>query len=127
MATTEINVLLRGVDGSGNAILTYPITTVDNVVGLTEYVDGKRLHCEVQVPASGWQGECPYTQEISITGILDADRPHYGFVPTVENFVEEYNNFRYIDLLVTENDKIILVCIDEKPDIDLTIQIEVNR
>lgn len=42
MATTQKNGLIIGKDSSGNTVLIYPITTVDNVDGLAEAMGTKQ-------------------------------------------------------------------------------------
>ncbi|MGM9585163.1 MAG: hypothetical protein ACI3V1_06420 [Faecousia sp.] len=119
MATTESSVLLSRVDSSGSFNLIYPITTAENVIG-------SRLYYTVNIPASGWVGNGPYTQEIPIIGILSKDCPHYGLV-ICDDAYAEFEAFGYIDVLETTDGKINLTCLYDCPDIDLTIQLEVNR
>ena len=39
------------------------------------------VYFSVSLPASGWAGvEAPYTQEVAVDGILEADRPRFGVV-----------------------------------------------
>lgn len=122
MATTETSVLLRGQDGAGNINLYYPVTTAENVVGL----DDKHGFWEVSVPASGWTGDGPYYQEIAVSGILASDCPHWG-ICVVSDLYEELAAYQLIDLLVTYDGQIALVCPNDYPDIDLTLHLEVNR
>lgn len=95
------------------------------------YVDGKHLLKTVNVPASGWKesGAGGYTQGITVAGILPTDTPHYGVVlsGTTEDMIAQRDAFALIDDLDTANSVITLTCLEEKPEIDLTIQLEVNR
>ena len=63
---------------------------------------------------------------MNVTGILSTDRPHYGVVYT-ENWAAEKEAFAFIDVLDTVDGAVIFTCIEEKPEADLTIQMEVNR
>lgn len=96
-----------------------------------EYVDSKHLVMQVNVPASGWKesGVGGYTQGITVADILGTDTPHYGAVlsGTIEDKIAQREAFAMIDDLDTANSVITLTCLEEKPEIDLTIQLEVNR
>lgn len=126
MATTESSVLLRTVDSSGNANFLYPVTKAENVVGLQETVNQNRLYRTVNVPASGWVGNGPYTQEIQVAGILETDCPHFGVV-IVSDAYAETEAFGCVDVLKATAGGIILTCLYDCPDIDLKIQLEVIR
>lgn len=126
MATTEHSVLLRKKDSSGNVQLLYPVTTAENVVGLEETVNQNRLYRTVNVPASGWVGNGPYTQEIQVAGILETDCPHFGVV-IVSDAYAETEAFGCVNLLKAKAGGIILTCLYASPGMDLTIQLEVNR
>lgn len=94
------------------------------------YVDGKRQLFTVSVPASKWSASAgAYTQGITVTGILATDTPHYGVVlsGTTANKLAQKEAFALIDDLTTANSVITLTCLEDKPTIDLTIQLEVNR
>lgn len=100
---------------------------------MTEYVDGKRMYMTVTVASDGWVGDvAPYTQEIAtpdVQGILESDTPHWGVVYSGEiaNKLLEKSAFALVDDLDTADGKVIFTCFDNKPGIDLLIQIEVNR
>lgn len=126
MATTDYSVLLRTVDSSGNSKRFYPVTKAENVVGLDEKVNQNRLYRTVNVPASGWVGNGPYTQEIQIAGILETDCPHFGVV-IVSDAYAETEAFGCVNVLKTKAGGIILTCLYDCPAIDLTLQIEVIR
>ena len=81
---------------------------------------------EVALPASGWSNSAPYSQTVSVNGILSTDQPHYGVVYT-ENWAAEKEAFAFVDVLDTVDGAVIFTCIEEKPETDLTIQMEVNR
>lgn len=126
MATTENSILLRKQDSAGNINIIYPVTKAENVVGLKECFEGKHLYCTVNVPASGFVGDGPYTQEIQVPWILSKDTPHFGVV-IISDAYAETEAFGCVDVLQTTDGGIILTCLYDLPDIDLTIQLEVNR
>lgn len=94
------------------------------------YVDDKHKTLQVRLLASAWQGaSAPYTQVVSINGMLDTDHPHYGVVYSddVATKVAQRDAFALIDDLDSTNGGATFTCFDDKPSIDLTIQMEVNR
>ena len=100
---------------------------------MTEYIDSKRLYTTIVVKSDDWVGDAaPYTQEIVTTevqGILASDTPHWGLIYSDDVTVKllERSNFALVDDLETFDDKVVFTCFENKPVIDLLIQIEVNR
>lgn len=91
-----------------------------------KYVDAKHMSTEVLLAAAGWQGEGSYTQTIAVEGILATDRPHYGVVYS-DNRETEKEAFSAVDELDTDDGSVTFTCFEDKPGVDLTIQMEVNR
>ena len=94
------------------------------------YVDGKHLLVTVALPAGGWSGDAaPYTQTVSVPGMLETDTPHYGVVysGTAEEKGLQKECFALVDDLDTAVGSVTVYCFDGKPDVDLNIQLEVNR
>ena len=94
------------------------------------YVDQlmKRRHLayDLTLAADRWTGTGPYTQTIALDGILAADRPHYGIVYS-ENREAEKEAFALLDDLDTADGSVTFTCFEDKPEGNLTIQLEVNR
>ena len=137
MATTEQLVILTHADTAGNTAVLYPVTTTDAVDGIEQmrqqiedacktYADGKHMTATVSLPFDGWNGTAPYTQTVALEGILATDQPHYGVVYS-ENWEAEKEAFSLVDELDTADGSVTFTCFSEKPHIDLTIQLEVNR
>ena len=94
------------------------------------YVDGKHFLATVSLPAAGWAGDAaPYTQTVAVSGILETDRPHYGVVysGTAEEKTAQKEGFALVDDLDTGLNSVMFTCLEEKPEADLTVQLEVNR
>lgn len=95
-----------------------------------DYVDGAiantHLTAAVTLSASGWSGSGPYTQSVSIPGILATDQPHFGPVYS-GNWEAEKEAFALVDDLDTAAGSVTFTCFEEKPGINLTVQLEVNR
>lgn len=94
------------------------------------YVDGKHFIATVSLPAAGWAGDAaPYTQTVAVPGILETDTPHYGVVysGTAEEKTAQKEGFALVDDLDTGLNSVMFTCLEEKPEVDLTVQLEVNR
>ena len=94
------------------------------------YVDGKHFLATVSLPAAGWAGDAaPYTQTVAVPGILETDRPHYGVIysGTAEEKGLQKEGFALVDDLDTGAGSVTFTCFEEKPEVDLTVQLEVNR
>lgn len=94
------------------------------------YVDGKHFIASVSLPAAGWAGDAaPYTQTVAVDGILETDTPHYGVVysGTAEEKTAQKEGFSLVDDLDTGAGSVTFTCFEEKPEVDLTVQLEVNR
>lgn len=106
------------------------ITAAGNA--LTEsknYTDSKHMSVQISVPASGWSASAPYTQSVSVSGLLATDQPHIGLVPNDnwEMALIQEENWGYVSRGVTENGSITFTCYEDKPEVNLPLQIEVNR
>lgn len=91
------------------------------------YVDRKHYSSRVVLSSAGWTGGGPYVQEITDAAILASDCPHYGVVYTAGNAEAEKEAFALVDELETVSGKLIFRCYGDKPESDLTVQLEVNR
>jgi hypothetical protein len=121
--------LKRKFDKTGGSItgaMTIQEPTVAANPATKKYVDGKYMFAMVELPASGWSADAPYVQTVDVPGILDTDRPHYGVVYT-DNWEAEKAAFAAVDDLDTADGSVTFICFEEKPEADLTIQLEVNR
>lgn len=94
------------------------------------YVDDLHKFFTVTLPASGWSSSVPHWQTITREDILESDNPHWGLhlIPAShEEWYAHKEAFDCVDALYTEDGKLHFVCGEYKPEIDLTIQLEVNR
>lgn len=96
---------------------------------VASYVDGKHLSAQVTLTAAGWSAAAPYTQTVAVSGILATDRPHYGAVYSGDTAtaLAQKEGFAVVDDLDTAAGSVTFTCFEEKPVVDLTIQLEVNR
>lgn len=98
---------------------------------IKEYVNASHFSPDnVTLPVSSWEGEAPpYAQTVAVEGILHTDNPHYGVVYSAdqETRLAEKEAFALVDRLETKDGSVIFTCFEEKPGVDLVIQMEVNR
>lgn len=94
-----------------------------------KYADSLHKLFSVNLPASGWSASAPYTQTVSVSGILSSDTPHYGvaYSSNAETALAQKEAFAMVDDLDTSNGSVKFTCFEEKPEVNLTIQLEVNR
>jgi hypothetical protein len=127
-ATAEAALPLSGGDMTGH-MTVLPPTEQENPA-TKGYVDDTvadtHMTATVTLLASGWSEAAPYTQTVSVESILATDQPHYGVVYT-DNWEAEKEAFSLVDELDTADGSITFTCFAEKPEADLTIQLEVNR
>lgn len=140
MATTELIGLLTRVDGAGNKQLMYPVTKVEAVDGLEEYVgsavteanaytDSKHI-TKTATLSTNWAGAAaPYSQTIPVNGILASDFPHIAPVYSGDfaTAVAEREAWNMINASASEDGTITFVCFDDKPTTAITVLIEVMR
>ena len=84
----------------------------------------------VSLPSASWIGDAaPYTQTVAVAGILATDNPHYGVVYAAdqETRLAQKEAFALVDVLETADGIAIFTCFEDKPTVDLEIQLEVNR
>lgn len=94
------------------------------------YADSLTFSRNVVLTAANWVGDkAPYTQTINVDGIEEEDTPHYGPVYSAEQEVRlaEKEAFSMVDDLDTAKNTVVFTCFEDKPEVDLTIQMEVNR
>ena len=80
--------------------------------------------------SASWNGSAaPYTQSISISGILATDTPHITPVFSTNNdtAIAEMEAWALINKASTENGAIVFSCFTKKPAVAVNIQIEVIR
>lgn len=123
-------------DMGDNRIVNVSDPEEDDDAANKKYVDecsvSKKFSTEVTLSKNSWAsttGDAPYTQSIDVADILSTDTPHYSVVysDNVETAKAEKEAFALVDDLDAEPGKLTFTCFEERPEIDLTIQLEVNR
>lgn len=119
-----------GINMNGQMLNGIKTPGADDEAANKGYVDGKRfVPANVVLSAAGWSADAPYTQTVAVEGILKTDRPHYCVVLSEdrETALAEKEAFAMVDDLDTADGSITFTCLEDKPSVALTIQMEVNR
>lgn len=95
-----------------------------------EYADSKRMVFATTLTVNDWVGDtAPFTQTIGIEGILSTDRPHYSPVYDADQAARlaQKEAFSMVDDLDTSDGSVTFTCFEDKPAVNIPIQMEVNR
>jgi hypothetical protein len=124
--------LAKKLDSAGGT-MTGPL----NVAAPTEeanaankgYVDSKHFFRDVTLTVAGWSADAPYKQTVTAQGITAEDRPIYGVVLSADaaTATAEKEAFAKVDDLDTGAGVVTFTCLEDKPEVALNIQMEVNR
>ena len=106
------------------------VALTDAVDDVKEYVDSRVQYFDVVVTADAWAGDsAPFKQTIAVEGMMAKYRPHYGLVYSedIETAIAEKDAWTLVDDLDTADGSVTFTCFEEKPEISLNVQMEVNR
>lgn len=93
------------------------------------YVDAKRFTATAAI-GTAWIGSAaPYTQSVTVSGILATDNPHITpvYASSFSTALAQKEAWSKVSEAVTESGKISFACFEEKPTTAIPIQIEVMR
>lgn len=93
---------------------------------LESYVNSKHLSATVTLSAGNWSETAPYTQTVALEGILATDCPHFGVLYS-DAWEAEKEAFALVDDLDTADGSVTFTCFEDKPEVNIPIQLEVNR
>ena len=77
-----------------------------------------------------WTGEnAPYTQSIAVSGIKADDNPLVDIVlnDDIETAIKEQEEYSKISRIQTSDGSILITCFEEKPEVEMKIQLKVVR
>ena len=119
-------------DMDDHAIVNVAEPVDDTDAANKQYVDSKRQIFQVILSASSWAtttGEAPFYQEVDIEEITATDTPHYCVVysETTSTALAQKEAFALVDDLETFDGSVRFTCFEKKPEVKLTINLEVNR
>lgn len=112
----------------GNALTNVKAPASDTDAATKGYVDGKRKAFTATLSTS-WSGSGPYTQTVSIAGILATDMPHVVPVYSTTNAtaIAQKEAWARVSRGDAVADGIQFTCFEDKPGTAIPIQIEVMR
>ena len=89
----------------------------------------KPIDFTVNAPVSGWSASAPYTQTLTVTGMLASDKPIVDYVPNSSSAtrIKELESFAFISRLQTANNSITITCDSDKPTTLLVLALRVVR
>lgn len=123
------NIELNQFNGVDYDVL-YPVTTMGNVMGLTEALGNKATMdaFTITLSSSGWLGDgttTPYTQQVSVSGTLSTDNIFISIIPssTYTTAIDQFSQFQYINYTTPLNGAIKFTCLSRKPTIALPIKV----
>ena len=78
---------------------------------------------------TSWSGTGPYTQTVTVSGILATDTPHItpNFSSTTSTAISEKESWDCVSRAVSAANSITFTCFDDKPTISIPLSIEVIR
>lgn len=83
----------------------------------------------VTLLASGWSASAPYTQAVSVSGLLVTDNSHVFpvYSDTLATAEIQAESWAMVSTATTSSGKLTFKCFADKPSADLTLIVEVNR
>lgn len=99
------------------------------IAAANKYTDDKHFFRDVTLTVAGWSADAPYKQTVTAQGITAEDRPIYGVVLSADaaTATAEKEAFAMVDDLDTGAGVVTFTCLEEKPEVAMTVQMEVNR
>ena len=93
------------------------------------YADSLHKVFTATIPASGWTDAAPYAQVVSVPGVKEEDYPHIFpvYSETADEAEKQMEAWSMVTRGTSGTDNITFYCSIERPDVDIPIQIEVNR
>lgn len=129
--TAEAALARSGGDMTGHMTVLEP--EADANPATKKYVDdvvaNTHMTAQVMLPASGWSSTAPFTQTVAVEGILATDQPHISpvYSTTLATAISQKENWAMVCKAVTANGSITFTCFEDKPTVNIPVQLEVNR
>lgn len=114
---------------SGAAVRDFPLYRVkmDGVTASLEKVFSTDSKLKITIPASGWAGSGPYTYTVKAFGLADRRRfvvyPAYGDDTAANLSMREACG--YISYTKRDGQNITFTCLEDKPEVDIAVIVEV--
>lgn len=94
-----------------------------------DYVDSRHKVFSATVTAAGWSGSGPYTNAVTVSGILETDHPHISpvYSGNTETAVSQKDAWGMVSKAASSDGTVTFMCLEDKPAVDIPVEIEVNR
>lgn len=81
------------------------------------------------IPMSGWSSTVPYTQVVSVSGILSSDTPiiDVNLSADTNTAITQLDAWACVSKITTSNGSLTVTCLEEKPTTNIPIQLKVVR
>lgn len=126
LGEVEDNVALKNITDEFSTKLNELENTIEELKELVaEKAEVK--YYTTTIPANNWSINAPYFQTISMTGLKETDNPIVDIVlaDTVDAEKKQLESWNCISKITTANNSLTLICLEEKPEVDITIQMKV--
>lgn len=134
MADAVTRVDTTAINAQVNALIQQLRESLADVEGQTYYaskgyVDAKHTYATATIPSSGWSSSAPYTQTVMVAGVLATDSPHVSPVynSTLATAQAQKEAWSAVSKAEAADGSIKFYCFEDKPSVDIPIQVEVNR
>lgn len=117
------------VNMNGQPITGLNPPTENSQVANKKYVDDKHIAITGTLTANGWSSSPPYTNVMTAASIVAADHPHISPVydTNLVTALAQQEAWSVVSKAEAGAGRIIFTCFEEKPKVDIPIQVEVNR
>lgn len=117
------------IDMGGKKITNLATPTANTDASTKAYVDGKYLTCTATLNSSNWSSSAPYTQKVTVSGILASDMPHISpvYSSTLATAMAQKEAWEMVSKATASSGAITFTCFEDKPTTNIPVQIEVNR
>lgn len=121
---------MQGAMAMGGNLISGLATPKSDTDAVTKaYVDKKYRRGYVTLRSSNWTVNAPYTQTVSLTGANQLDwayaRPNYS--GTLSSDLQMKSAWECVSYIYTLNNAVAVVCLENKPTINLPLAIELFR
>lgn len=114
-------------DMGGNQIANVPAPEAEKDATNKEYVDGKIQFVTANLAVAGWSAGAPYSQQVIVAGVMPEKPPHVSPVFNSGNAAALMEACACVTYATAGTDLITFVCLNDKPQVDIPIQVEVHR
>ena len=134
--TSEEKTKLSGIEAQANKTVVVQTTGSSTTDVMSQNIVTTELNSKATtalytgtLTSSGWTSAAPYTQTLSISGILSTDVPVVDVVlsSTSSTAISQTEAWSCVSKIETAAGSITATCLEEKPAIDIPIQLKVVR